>query len=173
MLTGSLRPEEGEAVPGDLARGAIRLLKEMLDIVVIDTGPVFTEPTIAALEAADRVVLLCTPEISTLRDVGECQRIFADLIHIPREKIYYTMNNPFAFRPLGIDQFAQALERDIHFEIPFGNDVPAKAATRGEAFVQTQPGSNVAKAVDRLARALDADAAPGNQTERRGLFGRR
>jgi pilus assembly protein CpaE len=175
VLTGALRPEDGEAVTGDHVRAALGLLRRTLDVVVVDTGSVFTDATIAALEMADQVVLVCTPEMSTLRDVRECQRIFTDLIHVPRDKVSYVMNNPRQFKPLPVDQFAQALEQDLHFEIPFGNDVPSKAATNGEAFTQTQSASAVAKAIDRLARALEGGEASLStpQPERRGFFGLR
>jgi MinD-like ATPase involved in chromosome partitioning or flagellar assembly len=83
------------------------------------------------------------------------------------------MNNVFSFKPLAVDQFVQTLEQEMHTEIPFGNDVPSKAVVRGEAFVLTQPNSNVAKAIDRMAKTLDAELYPDQrQQERRGLFGR-
>lgn len=173
VLVGSSKPEEGEAVTGDHVKAAIDVLKRMHAVTVIDAASVFSEAIIAALEVSDKVILVCTPELTTLRDVRECQRIFTDLIRLPKEKIFYVMNYLFPFKALAVEQFAQALEQEMHSEIPFGSDVPSKAAIRGEAFTQSQSGSNVAKAIDRIAKALEAEASPVKQPERRGLFARR
>jgi pilus assembly protein CpaE len=172
VLVGSTRAEEGEVVAGDQVRAAIDILRRFNANVVVDTPSNFSEATIAALESADRVVMVCTPELTTLRDIRECQRIFSDVIKVPSERLFYLMNNVFSFRPLAPEQFAQALEQAVDVEIPFGGDVPAKAATRGQAFVQTQPGANIAKSLERLARSLDTDPAP-RPPERKSLFARR
>lgn len=175
ILAGSSKPEEGEAVTGDHVRAAADILRRLNAVTVIDTASTFSESTIAALEVADKVILVCTPELTTLRDVRECQRIFNDLIRLPREKVMYVMNQIFPFKALAREQFEQALEQEMDTEIPFANDVPTKAAMRGDAFTQTQPNSNIAKAIDRLAKTLEAEAAPAaaKQPERRGIFGRR
>ena len=173
LLAGSTRPEEGEAVTADHVKAALQLLKRMHAVTIVDAPSTFGEATIAAIESSDKVILVCTPEITTLRDVREVQRIFTDLIRFPREKVFYVLNQTFPFKPLPSDQFAQALEQQMHCEIPFGADVPSKAAIRGEAFTQSQPNSNVSKAIDKMARLLDAEGSPVRQTERRGLFSRR
>jgi pilus assembly protein CpaE len=173
VLAGSSRPEEGEAVTADHVKSILDLLKRLNSVVVVDTGGTFSEATIAAIENSDRIIVLCTPELTTLRDIRECQRIFSDLIRVPKEKLYYVMNQTFPNKPIQTDQFQQALEQEMHAEIPYGGDVPAKASVRGEAFTQTQPGQAISKAIDRIARTLEADSAPAaRQTERRGLFGR-
>jgi pilus assembly protein CpaE len=159
-------------VSGDQVRAAIDILRRFNASVVVDTASNFSEATIAALESADRVVIVCTPELTTLRDIRECQRIFSDVIRVPSERLFYLMNNVLPFRPLAPEQFAQALGQTIDIEIPYGGDVPAKAATRGQPFVQTQPGANVAKAIERLARSLEAEPTP-KPAERKGLFARR
>ncbi|MBM2809743.1 MAG: Cyclic nucleotide-binding protein [Chloroflexi bacterium] len=177
VLVGSAKPEEGESVTGDHAKAAIDILKGMNAITVIDTASNFSEASLAALEAADKVLLVCTPELTTLRDVRECQRIFTDLIHLPTDRVYYVMNQLFPYKVLGVEQFEQALEQQMNVEIPYANDVPAKAAVRGEAFMQTQPGSNIAKAIEKIAKTLDDEASPQKakqQPEKRsGLFGLR
>jgi Flp pilus assembly CpaE family ATPase len=176
VISGSLKPEEGEAVTGDHVKNALDLLKRLNNYIVVDVSSNFSEATIAALEAADKIVLLATPELATLRDVREVQRIFTDLIKVPKEKVMFVMNQNLPFKPLGTDQFSSALEQEMHDEIPFGQDLPAKSATKGDAFTQTQPGANISKAIDRLARVLDQELSPSTasrQQERRGLFGRR
>ena len=172
ILEGATKPEDGETVTGEHARLAIEAMRRYNEVTVIDTSSNFTESTIAALEAADKVILVCTPELTTLRDIRECQRIFTSVIRVSKDKVFYLMNNPVPFKALPNDQFEQTLARRIDVEIPFGGDVPTRAATRGEALVQVQPGSDMARAIDRVAKLLEEEATPAmKQHERRGISG--
>lgn len=172
ILEGATRAEEGEAVTGEHAKLAIEAMRRYNDVTVIDTASTFSEATIASLEAADKVILVCTPELTTLRDVRECQRIFQSVIRVSKDKILYLMNNPGPYKALPNDQFEQTLERRIDVEVPFGQDLPTRAATRGEALVQVQPGADISRAIDRVAKLLEEEATPTTrQTERRGISG--
>ena len=172
ILEGATRPEEGEAVTGEHARLAIEAMRRYNEVTVIDTSSNFTDATISALEAADKVILVCTPELTTLRDIRECQRIFQSVIKVSKEKIFYLMNTPVPFKALPNDQFESALGRRVDVDMPFGQDVPSRAATRGEALVQLQPGADIARAIDRIAKLLEEEASGAmKQSDKRGISG--
>lgn len=176
VMVGATSPEQGEALLGETAKVAIEQLRKHFAYVVVDTSNTFTDPVLAALEASDRVLLLCTPEMTTLRDARECQRIFNDVIHISKDRILYIMNNVLPYKGLSKSQFEDALQQPVYMDLPNGGDVPLKAALRGEAFVSSQPGSTVARAVQKLASQLvkETAAAAGPDAQRgkwKGLFG--
>ncbi len=175
LLVGATRPEEGEAVTGDTVKVALEQLKKHFSYVIVDTGSVFTDPVLAALEFSDKVLMLCSPEISVLRDIRDCQRIFNDVVKIPRDRTLYLMNYIFPFKTLSKEQFETALQQELFAELPYGADVPSRAALRGEAFVERQAGSNISKAIQKLAAQLSAEKAKagvgaGYQEKKRGFF---
>jgi len=175
LLTGATRPEEGETVTGEMAKAALDQVRKHFSYVVVDTGSNFTDPVLAALESADKVLMVCSPEISVLRDIRDCQRIFNDVLHIPRERVLYLMNYIFPLKALSKEQFETALQQELFAELPYGAEVTAKAALRGEAFVERQSGSNVAKAIQRMAAQLSAEkgksgVGAGAQDKKRGFF---
>ena len=176
VLAGSTRPEEGEAVTGEAARVVIEQLRKHFAYVVVDTSCTFTDPVLAALEASDRVLMLCTPEISVLRDVKECQRIFNEVVHLSRDRVLYLMHYVYAHKGLSREQFEDALQQPVYMELPNGGDGPLKASLRGESLFQTQSGSGLAKAIQKLSTQLAAETASKfgvvPQEKRRGLFGR-
>lgn len=176
ILVGSTRPEEGEAVTGEAVKAAIEQLKKHFAYTVVDTSCTFTDPVLAALESSDRILMLCTPEISVLRDVKECQRIFNDVVHLSRDHVLYLMHNIYPYKGLSKEQFEDALQQPLYMELPNGGDIPLKASLRGEAFVQTQSGSALAKAIQKLATQLVAETASrfgaAPPEKKRGLFGR-
>jgi Flp pilus assembly CpaE family ATPase len=172
ILEGATKPEDGEAVTGEHAKLAIEAMRRYNEVTVIDTSSTFTDATIAALEAADKVILVCTPELTTLRDIRECQRIFTSVIRVSKDKLFYLLNNPGPFKALPNEQFEQALTRRVDVEMPFGQDLPTRAATRGEALVQVHPGTDIARAIDRVAKLLEEEATPTTKhAERRGISG--
>lgn len=176
VLAGAIRPEEGETVSGETVRIAIEQLRRHFAYLVIDTGSYFTDPVLAALETSDKVLMLCSPEISVLRDIRECQRIFNDVVHLARDRVHYVMNYIFPFKTLSKEQFESALQQELFAELPYSGEVAAKAALRGEALVETQSGSALAKSIQKLATQLAEEKAKtgalsgGNQDKKRGFF---
>src|SRR5947208_12331846 len=66
VMVGTTRPEESELVTGDHVRAIVEVLRRQFVHVVIDAGSRFSEPTLAALEVADEVIIVSTPEPSAV-----------------------------------------------------------------------------------------------------------
>lgn len=151
VLVGGTRPEEGETVTGDHVRSALSVMKRQFMAVVVDCGVSFNDPTLAALELADKVLLVATPELNTLRDVRECQRIFGEVIHLDKAKVTYVLNHYQPFKVLTREQFESALEQTVGVEVPHGGDALVRAALKGEPALVSAPSSPFVKAVEKLA----------------------
>src|SRR5919197_1437495 len=127
VLVGTLRPEESELVTGEHVRAVIDLLRRQFVHVVVDAGSRFAEPTLAAIEMADRVLVLCTPEAVTVRDARECQRVLRDLLGCPDERVGYVLNRPLPYASLSADQVSAALGVHLLADVPFGGEDVSKA----------------------------------------------
>jgi pilus assembly protein CpaE len=154
VLVAGTRPEEGEVVTSAHVRAALGTMKRQFSAIFVDCGSSFDEPTIAALELADRVIVVCTPELNTLRDVRECQRVFGEIIRLDLKRVCFVFNHNQPFAVLGREQFEAALEQPMTFELPHAGEGAYKAASRGEPLVLSNAGSAYAKAVEKLARLL-------------------
>jgi len=122
VLVGATRPEEGERVTGAHVRAALAAMKQQFLVTIVDCGGSFGEPTLMALEAADRVVVLCTPELTTLRDVRDCQRIFGQALRLDKQRTLYAFNHPRPHNGLTRQQFETALEQPMAVEIPHAGE---------------------------------------------------
>ena len=160
VLPGSVRPEEGEGVSQEHVQTILNLLKRFYSYVVVDTSSNFADTTLAALEGADKIIMVVTPELTTIRDLMECQRIFNDVVRIPQDRFLYLLNQPYGFHALNRQEFETGFNRSVDAELPHGGDVPVQAAMRGQAFVAAQPNSPVARAIDELDRSLAGAPAP-------------
>jgi pilus assembly protein CpaE len=145
LLVGATTPEEGERVTGAHVRAALLALKRQFLVTVIDCGGTFSEPTLAALDMADRVLVVCTPELLTLRDVRECQRLFGQALHLEKNRVAYVFNHPAPTVGLTRRQFEDALEQRMLLEIPHAGQGAEKPV--------------FAKAIDQLVRELGTTAA--------------
>jgi CRP-like cAMP-binding protein len=158
VLVGTLRPEESELVTGDHVRAVIDLLRRQFVHVVIDAGSRFAEPCLAAIEGADRVLVLCTPELVTLRDTRECQRVLRDLLGCPDERIGYVLNRPSPYASVSAKDVQAVLGVDLAADVPFGGEDVAKAGLEGFPVVMKRSGNAASKAVLNLARGIDRSA---------------
>jgi CRP-like cAMP-binding protein len=172
VLVAGTRPEEGEVVTAAHVRAALGTMKRQFSATFVDCGGSFDDPTIAALEIADRVIVVCTPELNTLRDVRECQRVFGEIIRLDMKRVSFVFNHNQPFAVLGRDQFEAALEQPMTFELPHAGDAAYKAASRGEPLVLSNSGSVYSKAVEKLVRMLVPVEPKTTQKRRLSIVGR-
>ncbi len=169
VLPGALRAEEGEMVTGEHVRAALGVMKRQFAATVVDCGVSFSDPILAAAELADRVLLLCTPELNTLRDVRACQRVFAEVLRLEKARVWFVLNHHQPFKLLTREQFESALEQPITFELPHAGEAAVKAELRGEPLVTLATGSPFARSIERLALALaPAEGKAARATARNG-----
>jgi Flp pilus assembly CpaE family ATPase len=153
------------AVTAEHVRAALDNLRRHFGYVVIDLPHGFSEVTLAALELADRILLVATPEPAVLRDVRECRRIFHDALHLPGDRIAYILNHPLPYASLGDSDFVAATAA-AWTEVAFGGEAPTAAALRGESLLSSRPNNPVARTAAALAdeitsRARDAALLAG------------
>jgi CRP-like cAMP-binding protein len=140
VVVGATTPEEGERVSATHVREALLALKRQFLVTILDCGGTFSEPILAALDMSDRVLVLCTPELVSLRDVRECQRLFGQALHLEKNKLAYLFNHPSPTTGLTRRQFEDALEQRMLMEIPHAGESATK--------------SGFARAIDQLAHEL-------------------
>lgn len=69
VLSAPYHPDSAEAVEADQIRKILHFLRQHYDYVVVDTSKSFSPATLATLEMAERVFLLSTADLPSLRNV--------------------------------------------------------------------------------------------------------
>src|SRR5205814_2170176 len=153
LLVAVTRPEDGELITGDHVRAALGTLRRQFSATFVDCGGSFDEPTLAALEGADRIIVVCTPELNTLRDVRECLRIFREIMRLDLSRVSFVFNRNQPFAVISRAQFESVVDQTM-LDLPHAGADARRAADRGEPLALGQPGSPLSKAIERLLRAL-------------------
>jgi len=174
LLASPKRPEEADLVGAAQLAAILDAARAGFDAVVIDTGPLFDAPMLAALDHSQQLLLVCNPEVTSLKNVRIGLETI-DRLGFPREKVSLVANRIGAAGAVAPDEIEDALDTKIAFALPDDPAVPA-AINRALPVVLADEGSDFAQAAARLAETVFAGsraAADGASRRRFGLRGRR
>lgn len=71
MLLAPHEPERADEVTGDATRYILGAIRDQFDVVIVDAGSVLTEPGAVAMDFADDLILVATPDVPALRGARE------------------------------------------------------------------------------------------------------
>ena len=177
VLPAPQRPEEADMVGQAELPAVLSAARNAYDAVVIDTGPLFDAAVLAALDHSDRLLLVCNPEVTSLKNVRIGLETI-DRLGFDRERVSLVANRLGAAGGVGHDDIEQALDAKIAFELPDDPEVPA-AVNRALPVVVADDGSPFARAIGELlpsvfpAPKAPEQTAPAASHRRFRLRGRR
>lgn len=122
----STRPS---APPANDAKGviaALDALRERFAVVVAELEHQVNERTLAAFDAADRIVILTDGAVPSLRSTQRVLRLCRRL-NYPDEKLCVVVNRADAPGALAVSDVAAALKREVFWKIPTRTPVDASA----------------------------------------------
>jgi CRP-like cAMP-binding protein len=153
VFQSALNPVDGEQVSPDHVRAAISVLRRNISHIIVDLPHNFSEAVLTTLELADRVLVLSTPELTSLRDTVETRRILHDVLELPEDRFRYLVNHPQPYEGVPTADFAAATGVPWD-EISFGGDSPAACALRGESLYTSRPSNPISKASAKYAEIV-------------------
>lgn len=173
------RPEMADLLQADHLKRILDEMRLNYDYIIVDTATVINDLVLTALDLADRIVLLTTPDIPAIKNA----RLFfeiTDALNYPPNKIMLVVNK--IDRRTGIT--AQMIEDNIKHpvvgQIPLDEATVLNSINRGVPFMVDGRVKPVAQAtaqlVDRLAaefqRSTPAALADEPARKKAGLFAR-
>ena len=165
ILAAPSRPEYAEKVSGEQFSQLIEYLRQMYAYVVIDTTPILTDITLAAIDKSDVIVLVTTQDIPSIKNA----RLFLDLLQtigIERERVVFSMNKFDKRIAITPDRVGDNLKQEVVAVIPLDERVVVPAVNRGIPFIldnKTQPSSrgilSLAESVRETMAAIELNQA--------------
>lgn len=173
LLPSPKRPEEADLVGAPQLAAILEAARSGFGAVVIDTGPLFDAPMLAALDHSEQLLLVCNPEVTSLKNVRIGLETI-DRLGFPRERVSLVANRIGAAGAVARDDIEDALDTKIAFELPDDPEVPA-AINRALPVVLADEGTSFSQAAGRLADTVFAGVRAKDDAPRRrfGLRGRR
>lgn len=157
LLPGALRVEQSELITPELVERSMTVLMRTFPYLVVDLGVAMSEAALSVLERAQRVILLVTPELTSLKDTKELIELFRTVLSIPDGSVTLVLNRPRATSIVDRNDVERSLGRAVDVELDHDGYRCDKAAVTGELLVAAFPTSTLAKKVKALALALETE----------------
>lgn len=154
VLPSALKLEQSELVTPALVQRALDVLEDAFTYVLVDLGVAMSELTLGVLERADRILIIVTAELPTLKDTAELMQVLDEVLEIPSGRVSLVLNHP---RPQTLVTRADAervVNRPMMAEIVYDGARFDRAAVTGEVLVAAEPASVSAKTIGKLAAGI-------------------
>jgi pilus assembly protein CpaE len=169
ILAAPLRPEDAELVTEDRIGQLIDVAKVAYDVVVLDTPPHFDATTLAALDRSDRLILMTTMDIPTVKNAKLALQTL-NLLQYPRERIALVVNRPLPRADLRESDISRTLDMAITAVIPGDKDIGA-AVNRGVPVTVSSPRAASSKVMRELAELMLPQVATAESKSTAGASG--
>src|SRR2546425_1073360 len=170
LLPGVLRAEQADLITVDLVNRAMGILVNAFRYIIFDLGVAFTDIVISVLDHSQRVLVLVTPELSSLKDVGELLNIFNNVLNIVPGRVILALNNKVPKSVVSKEDVVRTLKQQLSVEIDFDGTKPDEAAVKGEILVLTDPKSALSRGAEQLAQIIAGTTSAGEAKEKKGGF---
>ena len=153
VLAAPERPEADEEVDANVSTTVVKQMKTAFNFTVLDCEHRLNDRTLAALDAADRIVLLTELKVPALRAAQRMIGVFRRLGY-PNEKLGVVVNRYQSEDVVSPGEAAEVLKTEIFFRLP--NDYPtcSRASTDGVPVAVIAPQSKLAVSYRQLANRI-------------------
>ena len=176
VLAGSTVPSTEPLMTAEETTRVLDGVLTAIPTVVVDLGSSLDERVKAALEYADDVVYVVTPDFPALKSVHGFLEFLSESGSKAAEPTI-VVNEQFALQTLTPGDLDNALGRRVALRLPYDPLLYLRAANQGTPVFAGAPTSQPARRYDQLAGIILGEDAPGiaQESRRRGLsalFGR-
>jgi pilus assembly protein CpaE len=152
VLPAPLRPEDAELVTEAKLGRLLEVARESYDCIVVDTSPFFHGPMLATLDRTDELLLLCSLDVPTLKNLRLALQTL-ELLSFPKQRIRIVLNRSNSKVGMKQNEVESALGMKVRFEVPSDRAVPL-AVNRGKPVVLDEEGADVSRAIRSMAKNL-------------------
>jgi pilus assembly protein CpaE len=161
-------PEEGEALHGDNLLTVLNLLKGQYDYIVADLPHDFSDIALTALDAADLILMVGTPDMASIRATAAALDSYSKLGY-SKEKIKPLLNAIFPRSSLSKEKIEAAMGMDFVASVPHVPDIVVEAINFGRPLVHEKPQEPISALLEDFAFFLSKKehkkTKPDNPTE--------
>jgi len=175
VLASPPSPEQSAEVDGDARMAKDRnyvgeilgLLKQTFSYVVVDTGTSFRDGVLTALDRADLIYVVTSPDIPTLHNTAKCLDILLTRLEYPRTKVKLLLNRADGTMGLSHDDITRGLDYGISYFVPSDGQTATWAANSGQPFVLRKAKTPLADLLVQMAQDLteSGQASTASSTE--------
>jgi pilus assembly protein CpaE len=184
VLAAPASPEMCETISADNIRDILGYLSAEFDYIVMDTWSYLDDTVLAAMDLAQRLLMVMTPEIPSIKSTKLFLEV-AEALKFPRERIDLILNKVLPRDDIRPEQLEASIKHQIMIQLLFDARSVRQATNQGLPIVMSEPGNPLSESIVALAQQEIAllepqpvqvegqePAAVVGGKRRTGLFGR-
>jgi pilus assembly protein CpaE len=149
-------PAEAAPVQPETIRKSLELLRRNYEYIVADLPHDFSDITIQALDAADVILIVASPDMSSVRAAFAALDTYKKLGY-PKEKLKLILNATFPRAGLPKDKIESALGMQTSIVVPYTESLFVEAINYGRPPVYSKPNETVSGLLEDFAFYLSRD----------------
>ena len=158
-------PTQGKPLRVDTLSHAMRTLAGQYEYIVADLPHDFSDPAVSALDVADLILMVVSPDMASIRAATAALDTYQKLGY-PKEKLKLALNTTFPRLGLSKDKIEAALGMQAAAAIPYVQDVFVEAINHGQPFVSVKPQEMISGLLEDFALFLSKDAHRKSKPEK-------
>ncbi|MDO8881290.1 MAG: P-loop NTPase [Coriobacteriia bacterium] len=155
VLLAPVHPEDADAVTASRVASILGMLRELAEIVVVDTSASFDDVVLAAIDVSDEVYAVATMDVASIKNTRVSLQKLAQLGYdAGRTKVVLNRADSKVWLDLG--EVEQSIDAETIARIPSDRLVP-RSVNRGVPVVIDAPRSAVARSLLGLAKRIKTE----------------
>ncbi len=182
VLSAPLSPVDSDTISPETYKQVLNRLQKAFDYVVLDTWSYLDDTVLAAIDLAERILVVMTPEIPSVKSTKQFFEI-AEALEFPLDRVDLIMNKTYPRDGIRAEQVENSMKHKIQAQFEFEPQAIRKAVNQGQPVILAQPNHPLSQGFLHLAQqqvalvepepAPEAEEATRAERPRRsGLFGR-
>jgi pilus assembly protein CpaE len=173
-LLAPARPEMADTVTPGLINEVLGRLRTIFDVIIVDTGSILDDVVLNVLDLSDRIVLVTTPEIPSIKDAKLFFEV-TEALEYERERFIFVLNKADKRINIRAEDISANIKYKIENQLPLDERAVTTAVNQGVPFVLGDKNSLLTQAMINLSKYLVASLNPVTEDVgvpvRAGLFG--
>lgn len=156
VLPANLQQQMNDYMNAEHIRIILESLRESFDYIVVDMPARFVDKVMPALALADTLLVVTTPEISSVRNVKALLATLMDL-NFPQSKVKIILNKEQIRGDIKQKDIELTLNKKVDATIGFDYQKVLSSLNRGIPLVSEYPKNVVSKNIEKLCRRIVQD----------------
>lgn len=162
VLLAPATPEESELITGEHVAMVLTTLREQYEYIIVDTHGAFTEVSLAAMDAADLVMVVTTLELAALKNVRQFIDTVTTKLGYPPEKLALIVNRVSEVGGLTVSDIEASVGQPVAASIVSQGQIAVTAANRGAPFAMAEKNTQIYKDILNFAKMVAPRAITEN-----------
>jgi len=153
FLPGVVRPQQAAHLEANKIKDVFNMLDKYYDYIVVDAGKGFSETFVAALNQANIILLVATPDILSIYQTKWALDTL-QFLHFPLSMVKLVLNRAESASSISWGELKGTLPVDVIAHIPSEGKAVGQAVNRGVPIVVDNPRTKIALSIKGFVRDL-------------------